>query len=191
MRDPDVRVGALPVCARVVAVCAHPDDESFGLGAIIAAFVDQGTTIDLICLTRGEASTLGVGAGPLAALRRAELVAATDELGIDRVEVAEFADGALAAVAPETLHELIRPVVLGADALLVFDDSGVTGHADHRAATRAALGVADDLDLVVLGWTLPAGVARLLNAALTDNGLLAALALTVSGPFSMRQRIRR
>ena len=43
--------------SHVLAVCAHPDDESFGLGGVIAALVAAGTRVDLICLTGGEAST--------------------------------------------------------------------------------------------------------------------------------------
>jgi LmbE family N-acetylglucosaminyl deacetylase len=54
-------------------------------------------------------------------------------------------------------------LVEGADALVVFDDGGITGHLDHQAATGAAVGVADDLDITVLAWTLPTVVARLLN----------------------------
>lgn len=156
-------VGPLPRYRRVIAICAHPDDESFGLGAIIAAFVDLATIVDLICLTRGEASTLNAADSPLAEQRRVELFAATAELGIDRVEIAEFPDGALASVAPPKLHAFIRPVVEGADALLVFDDGGVTGHPDHAAATRAGLEVADEFDLAVLAWVIPAAVAVQLN----------------------------
>ncbi|MEQ1703060.1 MAG: PIG-L family deacetylase, partial [Ilumatobacteraceae bacterium] len=39
---------------RVLAICAHPDDESFGLGAIISTLHDHGATVELACLTRGE-----------------------------------------------------------------------------------------------------------------------------------------
>lgn len=156
-------VDSLPTFRRVVAVCAHPDDESFGLGAIIATFVEQGTVVELICLTRGEASTLRTDDGPLDQRRHAELVAATDELGIERLELADFHDGALDKVAPEALRGVIHPIAAGADALLVFDEGGITGHPDHHAATRAALAVADDLDITVLAWTLPAAVANALN----------------------------
>jgi LmbE family N-acetylglucosaminyl deacetylase len=41
-----------------LAVIAHPDDESFGLGAVLAAF-GAGTQVRVLCFTRGEASTLG------------------------------------------------------------------------------------------------------------------------------------
>ena len=156
-------VDSLPAFQRVVAVCAHPDDESFGLGAIIATFVERDTIVELICLTRGEASTLHTNDGPLDQRRHAELVAATDELGIERLEVADFPDGALDTVDRAELHGFIRPIVEGADALLVFDEGGITGHPDHQAATRAALAVADDLDIAVLAWALPAAVARRLN----------------------------
>lgn len=156
-------VDSLPTFRRVVAVCAHPDDESFGLGAIIARFVEQDTIVEVICLTRGEVSTLHADDRPLGQLRHAELVAATDELGVERLELADFPDGALADVATEDLQGFIRPIAEGADALLVFDEGGITGHPDHEAATRAALAVASDLDVAVLAWTLPTAAARLLN----------------------------
>ncbi len=154
---------SLPTFRRIVAVCAHPDDESFGLGAIIATFVEQDTIVEVVCLTRGEASTLHTDDRPLDQLRHAELVAATEELGIARLRLADFPDGALAAVATADLQGFIRPIAEGADALLVFDEGGITGHPDHQAATGAALAVAGDLDVTVLAWTLPAAVARLLN----------------------------
>lgn len=34
----------LPRLARVLGVCAHPDDESFGLGAVLAALAKAGTS---------------------------------------------------------------------------------------------------------------------------------------------------
>ena len=48
-----------PHAENVLVVIAHPDDESFGLGAIIDAFIGQGSVAKVLCLTRGEASTLG------------------------------------------------------------------------------------------------------------------------------------
>ncbi len=50
-----------------------------------------------------------------------------------------------------------------AEGLLVFDPDGVTGHADHAAATAAALLVAEAMDLPVLGWTIPQEIAGRLN----------------------------
>jgi hypothetical protein len=57
---PEVRVpaGRLPRWDRVLAVVAHPDDESFGLGAVLAAVVGEGAEVGVLCLTHGEASTL-------------------------------------------------------------------------------------------------------------------------------------
>lgn len=36
----------------------HPDDESFGLGALLAAFADAGAQVSVLCFTDGGASTL-------------------------------------------------------------------------------------------------------------------------------------
>ena len=65
----------LPSWNRVLVVVAHPDDESFGLGAIIDAFTRQGTAVDVLCFTQGEASTLGASPD-LAVIRAEELHAA-------------------------------------------------------------------------------------------------------------------
>jgi len=52
---------------------------------------------------------------------------------------------------------------------LVFDSAGVTGHPDHMAATAAGLLAAEMLNLPVLGWTLPEGVAAQLNQELGSS----------------------
>lgn len=157
----------LPVVTHLVAVCAHPDDESFGLGAVISAFAERQTIVDLVCLTRGEASTLGGADGPtLGRLRTAELAAATRELDIRRVEVADFPDGHLATVPTVQIASFVAPLASDADALLVFDEGGITGHPDHQAASAAALRVADGLGIMVLAWIIPEAVARIVNLEL-------------------------
>jgi LmbE family N-acetylglucosaminyl deacetylase len=62
----------------VLAVVAHPDDESFGLGAVLTAIAATGSQVRVLCLTRGEASTLR-GGNDLGELRRTELTMAAQE----------------------------------------------------------------------------------------------------------------
>lgn len=154
----------VPVARKVLAVCAHPDDESFGLGAIISTLIDQGASIDLVCLTRGEASTLGTSLDDLAEARRSELAAAATQLGVDIVHQFDHPDGGLSTIDVATLAAAIEPLAGDSDLLLVFDEGGITGHPDHIRATAAAISVADRLDLPVLAWTLSARVADTLNA---------------------------
>lgn len=60
-----LQAGALPAWPSVVAVVAHPDDESFGLGAILDSFARSGAAVSVLCLTHGEASTLHGVSGDL------------------------------------------------------------------------------------------------------------------------------
>lgn len=161
------RTGATPPPATsVLAVCAHPDDESFGLGAVLAAFTRAGVRCSLLCFTQGEASTLGDQDGGLREIRTDELAAAAKVLGLERTVLLDHPDGALAKVPLPELEEAVSKEVerCGARTLLVFDEGGVTGHADHCRATEAALAAADrDDDLTVLAWTIPDSTARVLN----------------------------
>ena len=162
------RADALPAWASVLAVVAHPDDESFGLGAIIDAFTRCGARVQVLCLTHGEASTLHGAPGDLASLRRAELAAAADVLGVTRAMLKDHPDGDLRALPVEILAAEVVAAAdcFGADGMLVFDTAGVTGHPDHMAATAAGMRAAERLDLPVLGWTLPVTVAAQLNQEL-------------------------
>src|SRR5665811_2085516 len=71
------RSDVLPAWTTVLAVVAHPDDESFGLGALLDAFTNAGASVEVLCLTHGEASTLHGTPGDLATLRGVEPVSYT------------------------------------------------------------------------------------------------------------------
>lgn len=168
VRNPGESAHELPAWKSVLVVVAHPDDESFGLGAVLAAFTRAGARVEVLCLTQGEASTLRGVPDDLSAVRAEELDAAAAALGVARTTLFQYPDGALGEVARTELAADVVGAAEGAnaDGVLVFDSSGVTGHPDHAAATAAALAAAEILDLPVLGWTLPAAVAERLNEEL-------------------------
>jgi LmbE family N-acetylglucosaminyl deacetylase len=156
----------LPPWHSVLAVVAHPDDESFGLGAVLAAFVEAGARVSVLCFTRGEASTLHGVEGDLTTLRTDELTAAAAALGLHEVTLLTRPDGRLPEVDLDELagHVIDAAREVGADGLVGFDLTGVTGHPDHARASAAAVRAATALDLPVLGWTLPERVAEQLCA---------------------------
>jgi N-acetylglucosamine malate deacetylase 2 len=166
----------------LLAVVAHPDDESFGLGSVLARFVSDGDAISLLCLTHGEASTLGRGAedrdpddrgaedrasgqdAGLGRIRRVELQEAAAQLGLTRVWLEDYPDGRLAEVPEAELDRVVAQRVGAARGLIVFEPGGVTGHPDHRAATATATRVAMARGLDLIEWGLAAEVARRLRA---------------------------
>ncbi len=164
---------------RLLAVVAHPDDESFGLGALLDRFASCGVTVTVLCFTVGEASTLHAGvdgfavdhpdADParlLATVREAELRAAAGVLGIDHVELLGYPDGHLAQTPADELATHVGRLIesTGTTHILAFDSNGVTGHPDHIRATEAAVAAASVARLPVLAWTIPDLVAARLNA---------------------------
>ncbi|MHB8295947.1 MAG: PIG-L deacetylase family protein [Acidimicrobiales bacterium] len=170
--------GELPDLGRVLAVVAHPDDESFGLGGVLALIAER-SPVSVLCLTRGEVSTLGVGleltdesgqkvvvsqGEVLGRLRVEEVKAAAAVLGLEGVEVLDYPDGGLPDLASTELCAMIAERARGASTLLVFARSGITGHPDHVRTTEAALTVASELGLPVLAWSLSIEVAEGLNA---------------------------
>ena len=158
--------GMLPAWAAVLAVIAHPDDESFGLGAIIDRMTSGGAAVRVLCLTRGEASTLSPAGADLAGQRARELRQAGAALGVCAVALLDYPDGRLAGVPAAELAAHVTGLAARHHpaGLLVFDDTGITGHPDHRAATQAAIRAAGPLRLPVLAWALPAGIAGRLRA---------------------------
>ena len=144
---------SLPRWRSVLAVAAHPDDESFALGALLSTFVNQGATVSVLCFTRGEASTLHGVDGDLPQVRALELRAAADELGIGHVDLKNHPDGALSGVDLKTLVDGVTTSIsaVDADGIIVFDIDGVTGHPTTDAPPRRH-------------WRPPAPTGSLLSA---------------------------
>ena len=148
--------GLLPPWGAVLAVLAHPDDESFGLGAIIDRMTSGGAAVHVLCYTRGEASTLNQTGADLTRQRARELRQAGAALGVSTVALLDYPDGRLAGVPTVELAAHVTGLAARyhPGGLLVFDDTGITGHPDHRAATQAAVRAAGLLSLPVLAWAL-------------------------------------
>ncbi|MDA8400446.1 MAG: PIG-L family deacetylase [Actinomycetota bacterium] len=153
----------LPGVNEALAVCAHPDDESFGLGGVLDALSTQGTRVRTLCFTHGEASSLGKTTRPLGEVRAEELSAAAGVLGIDDVKLFSYPDGRLTQSPLAELALLVDNAARSADLLVVFDEGGITGHPDHCHATAAAVLAASSHRLPVLAWTVPADIANQLN----------------------------
>ena len=151
----------LPAWPRALVVIAHPDDESFGLGAVIDRLAAAGAGVHILCYTHGGASTLNQTHADLHRARGTELREAATELGAAGVTLLDYPDGGLAGIPASELagHVTDAAARAAASGLLVFDDTGVTGHPDHRAATGAAVLAGRRAGLPVLAWTLPAAVA--------------------------------
>jgi N-acetylglucosamine malate deacetylase 2 len=145
-----------------LAVVAHPDDESFGLGAVLAALAARGVDVRVLCLTQGEASTLGATHG-LGAVRGDELARAATALGVGHVCLIGHEDGHLADVDHTVLEAEVERELAGVQLMVVFEPGGVTGHPDHRAATAAAVTIAERAGLPVLEWGVAGHVAERLN----------------------------
>src|SRR5216683_2480834 len=83
---------------KLMAVLAHPDDESLGVGGILAKYAAEGIETSLVTATRGERGWFGdeheyPGLEALGQIREAELRAAAEVLGIRSVDFLEYIDG--------------------------------------------------------------------------------------------------
>jgi LmbE family N-acetylglucosaminyl deacetylase len=129
---------------RIGCIFAHPDDETFCVGGIIAKYASAGAEIDLYCATHGDAgksASVPVSSREqLAQIRRKELDAAARILGIHSIEIGRYRDGELSQA---DLSQLVGDIVafirrLRPHVLLGFGPEGApTGHRDHRTLSYA------------------------------------------------------
>lgn len=114
----------------VVAIFAHPDDESFGPSGTIAKFA-QKNDVYVLCATKGES-----GMGPssnLAAIRANELRESAKILGVKNVFFLGFVDGTLSNYIYHKLASIIEQKLklLRPEILITTEPRGVSGHIDH------------------------------------------------------------
>jgi dephospho-CoA kinase len=124
----------------LLAMFAHPDDESFAIGGTLARYADAGAEVHVWCATPGDAGTLhggGMSREELGTVRADELSKAAAILGVHEVHRGGFPDGALQAADPaghQAAADILRRV--RPEVVVTFGPDGVTGHADHQAVHR-------------------------------------------------------
>ena len=149
----------------ILAVLAHPDDESFGMGGTIALYGKRGCDVYYVCATRGEAGTVDEhhlnGFKDIAELRSDELRRAAQHLGLKDVFFLGYRDSGMPGMEankhPDAqinhpLDEVAGRVVkyirdIKPDIVLTFDPIGGYKHPDHihiQRATTLAFEKADD-----------------------------------------------
>ena len=164
----------------LLAIFAHPDDESFGPGGTLARYAAEGVEVRLIVASRGERSTLGRSMDHLperlGALREEELRCAAAALRIKDVTILDYPDTRIGEVDPEELRAVLRGAIeeMRPQAVLTFEPGGITGNPDHVAVTEATtLAFVDsypqaadtgDNDRRLYYWTIPDKIARHLRS---------------------------
>ncbi|MBI2919198.1 MAG: PIG-L family deacetylase [Chloroflexi bacterium] len=138
----------------LLAVFAHPDDESFAAGGTLACYAAQGVPVYLVCATRGEVGEISdpILATPetLGQVREGELRDACRVLGVHAPLFLGYRDSGMAGTAdnnhvsslnqakPEDvttrLLELLQQ--LQPQVVVTFDPNGGYGHPDHVAVHR-------------------------------------------------------
>ena len=133
----------------VLAVFAHPDDESLACGGTLARLSDAGARVVLMCASRGERGSVSdpalVPDGDLAGVRTRELQDAAAVLGVADVIVLDHPDGELRwAHVPQLHAEIVAAVEqYRPDAVITFAEDGLYWHLDHigvHERTYTALG---------------------------------------------------
>jgi LmbE family N-acetylglucosaminyl deacetylase len=164
----------------VLAVFAHPDDESLACGGTLARLADAGARVVLLCASRGATGSISdpslVPGGDLGLVRTRELRHAAATLGIADVLVMDHPDGALRWDHVPELHADIVAAInrYRPDAVITFGKDGLYWHLDHVGvhertftAVKSFGAAAPPLYYV----TMPQGAMReVVNAAHTRSG---------------------
>ncbi|MCA1831672.1 MAG: PIG-L family deacetylase [Actinomycetota bacterium] len=150
----------------LMAVHAHPDDESASTGGILAKYARQGVRTIVVTCTNGEMGDAtggikpadpGHNAAAVVEKRREELRAACEVLGVTHLEMLGYQDSGMMGWpqndAPEAFWH--TPVDEGAkrlavlmeqyqpDVVVTYDEYGFYGHPDHIQANRITVAATD------------------------------------------------
>ena len=156
----------------LLAVFAHPDDESLSCGGLLTWCAELGVEVSLLCVTDGERGQENDEAriGPSCSLgdtRAEELRAATRVLGVANLVQLHHEDGMLPWMDAGLLEADIGRAIrrLRPDVVITFGEDGLYWHPDHIAvherttAAVAALNDADDPPALYY-VTMPPGAMR-------------------------------
>ena len=135
----------------LLAIFAHPDDESAATGGTLAHYAKEGFRVRLVCATRGEIGEISdpnlASHANLGEVREQELRDAAAALGISELTLLDYRDSGMAgtddnkhpnalcnASADEVVVNLVGIIrEFKPGVVITFDPSGGYGHPDHIA----------------------------------------------------------
>jgi LmbE family N-acetylglucosaminyl deacetylase len=123
----------------ILFVSAHPDDDMFTAGGIMAAATKNGQRVQCLAATRGDAGTRpGWPQDMIAEIRTQEQNASMRILGVKEQVWLPYRDSFLDEVDTAEAVEKLRQAVnaFRPDSILTFGPDGLTGHPDHQAVSR-------------------------------------------------------
>ncbi len=141
----------------LLALFAHPDDETFGAAGVMAAAVERGVPVTVISATRGEAGESSIAGlddpEHLGVVREQELREAMRQIGVSDVRLLGYRDSGMAgSPSAEDPQAFIRAPVetvaarlashirsIRPHVILTFGPEGLYGHPDHLHMHHVAL----------------------------------------------------
>ncbi len=139
---------------RLMAVVAHPDDESLAFGGTLVKYATEGADVSVVVATRGQMGWRGPqneNPGPVAVgqIRESETREAAKYLGVNDLVFLDYDDGTLASVNHAGLAGRIEREIrrIKPQVVVTFGPDGAYGHPDHIAIsqqTAAAVVLAAD-----------------------------------------------
>ena len=129
---------------RLLAVFAHPDDETFRSGGTLALLARRGVRVQVLTATRGQGGSCGDPPlclpEELPGVRERELRCACAALGIEPPILLDYQDGRLSNIAPSEIIADVLEVVsqVHPEIILTFGPDGLSGHPDHVVIGQCA-----------------------------------------------------
>lgn len=126
----------------ILAVFAHPDDESFGPGGTLALLAKH-YHVHLLYATKGEACSKDakITRNEMKRTRVSEAQAAAEKIGAKSITFLNFKDGGLGNKHIADIEKKMRKEVTtyNISSIITFEPMGFSGHLDHIAVTTAAI----------------------------------------------------
>jgi len=157
--------------ATVLVLVAHPDDETFGCGSVIARAVERGHTVYVCTATYGELGEVAAGVSlegrTLGEVRKEEFESAMSILGGTVIPSLGFVDSGFDGdIAPDSLcgtpyedvEEQMLYVLHEVKPDVVVSITGADGHRDHKRigdAVHSALLLPESPHASYYQWTVP------------------------------------
>ena len=139
---------------RLLACFAHPDDEAFPVGGVLAANASKGVSVRLVTATLGEEGEIrqegSATRETIGQVRRDELACSARTLGLSEPVVLNYRDSGMVGTPPNqhpeafvnadaqiVVERLVRQIrSFRPQVVLTFEPGWLYGHPDHIAICR-------------------------------------------------------